>query len=71
MREAEVAVDLVEEFGLSHEDALDVVLEQDPDKAAKKMAKKAAPDDADQQKELEGKYRERMKMKKESGKKRK
>lgn len=66
MSEALFAVELVEDYGLDHRDALEVVLEQDVDKAAKKMAKKAAPDDDDKQKELESKYKEKMmKMKKE------
>lgn len=73
MNEALVAVELVEEHGFDHREALSIVLEQDTDKAAKKMAKKAAPDDPEKQKELEAKYRERMmKMKKkESGKRKK
>lgn len=72
MNEALLAVELVESYGLEHVDALDIVLEQDDDKAAKKMAKKAAPDDPEKQKELEAKYKEKMhKMRKESGKRRK
>lgn len=61
MNEALFAVELVERYGLDHRDALDIVLEQDDDKAAAKMAKKAAPDDPDKQKELESKYKEQMK----------
>lgn len=67
MNEATFAVSLVEEFGLSHRDALEVVLEQDDDdkadKAAKKMAKKAANGDKDKEKELEAKYKEQIKKK--------
>lgn len=60
MNEATIAVELVEEYGLDASAALEVMLEQDLDKAAKKMAQKAAPDDKEKQKELEGKYKERM-----------
>jgi len=74
MNEAMLAVQLVEEYGLDHRDALDIVLEQDPDMAAKKMAKKAANGDKDKEKELEAKYKEQMMKKKkmkETGKRRK
>lgn len=66
MNEALFAVQLVEDYGFDPKDAMEVVLEQDNDMAAKKMAKKAAPDDPEKQKELESKYKEKMaKMKKE------
>ena len=65
MKEALFAVELVEDYGFDHREALELVIEQDPEKAAKNMAKKAAPDDPDKQKELESKYLERMKKMKE------
>lgn len=63
MNEARLAVELVEKYALDPRDALEVVMEGDTDKAAQKMAKKAAPDDEDKQKELEGKFKEKMKKK--------
>lgn len=67
MREAMLAVRLVEDHGYSYDDAMDLILEQDPEKAAKKMAKNAAPDDPEKQKELESKYKEKMMRMKEKG----
>jgi len=70
MNEALLAIELVEDYGLDSREALAIVLEQDPDKAAKKMAKKNGNGDPDKEKELEAKYRETMKKKmKETGKK--
>ena len=65
MNEVEQALDLVESMGFSPSDALEVILEQekDYDKAAKKMAKKAANGDADKEKELEAKFKKAMERK--------
>lgn len=62
------AVELVERYGFSHRDALECILEQDDNDGPKKMAKKAAPDDKEKQKELEAKFREKMKRMKEKKK---
>ncbi len=63
MNDASFAVQLVEEYGLDSREALDIVLEQDPEKAAKKMAKKDADGDKDKEKELEAKYMAQMQKK--------
>ena len=69
MNEALKALELVEELGLDSQDALDLVIEGDIDKQAKKMAKKDAPDDKDKQKELECKYKKELEKKMNSGSK--
>lgn len=60
MNEARLAVMLVERHGLSHRQALKVVLESDADGAAKLMAQNAAPEDPKKQKELAKDFKEQM-----------
>lgn len=60
MNEARLAVMLVEKHGLTHRQALRVVLEDDADGAAKLMAANAAPEDPKKQKEMAKDFKEQM-----------